>query len=69
MIWCYNMDFTYLSAKSIFYTRIKHVDVDYHFVNDRVAKKTIQIHFISFKCSYKTSLHFFFLPFLDQASG
>jgi hypothetical protein len=33
----------------VFHSRRKHVEVDYHFVRDRVAKKEIQIHFISSK--------------------
>jgi hypothetical protein len=33
----------------MFHSRRKHVKVDYHFVHDRVAKKEIQIHFISSK--------------------
>ena len=45
-IWCDNLGATYLSANSIFYARTKHVEVDYHFVRDRVAKKEMQIHFI-----------------------
>jgi len=40
---------TYLSANPIFHARTKHVEVDYHFVRDRVAKKEIQIRFISSK--------------------
>jgi histone deacetylase 1/2 len=39
---------TYLSANPIFHARTKHVEVDYHFVRDRVAKREIQIRFISF---------------------
>jgi len=48
-IWCNNLGATYLSANPIFHARTKHVEVDYHFVRDRVAKKEIQIHFISSK--------------------
>jgi EAL domain-containing protein (putative c-di-GMP-specific phosphodiesterase class I) len=48
-IWCDNLGATYLSTNPIFYARTKHVEVDYHFVRDRVVKKEIQIHFISFQ--------------------
>ena len=38
-IWCDNLGATYLSANPVFYARIKHVEVDYYFVHNRVAKK------------------------------
>jgi hypothetical protein len=45
-IWCDNLGATYLSANPIFHARTKHVEVDCHFLRDRVAKKEIQIHFV-----------------------
>ena len=48
-IWCDNLGATYLSANPIFHARTKHVEVDYHFVRDRVTKKEIQIRFIPSK--------------------
>ena len=48
-IWCDNLGATYLSVNPIFHARTKHVEVDYHFVRDRVTKKEIQIRFIPSK--------------------
>ena len=42
-IWCDNLCATYLSANPIVHARTKHIEVDYYFVRDRVAKKEIQI--------------------------
>jgi hypothetical protein len=48
-LWCDNLRATFLSANPVFHTRTKHVEVDYHFVRDRVAKREIQVRFISSK--------------------
>jgi hypothetical protein len=47
IIWCDNLGATYLSANPVFHAHTKHVEVNYHFIQDRVAKKEIQIRFIS----------------------
>ena len=49
ILWCDNIGATYLSANPIFHTRTKHIEVDYHFVRERVSEKQLQIKFISSK--------------------
>jgi hypothetical protein len=48
-LWCDNMGAKYLSANQKFYARMKHIEVDYHFVRERVLKKLLEIDFISSK--------------------
>jgi hypothetical protein len=40
---------TYLTANPIFHRRMKHVEVDYHFVRGHVAMKQLDVHTISSK--------------------
>jgi hypothetical protein len=43
------MGATYLSANPVFHARAKHIEIDFHFVRERVMKKQLEIRFIPSK--------------------
>ncbi|KAL3838972.1 hypothetical protein ACJIZ3_023563 [Penstemon smallii] len=48
VLYCDNLGATYLSKNPILHSRTKHVDIDYHFVRDRIQAKALRV---SFLCS------------------
>lgn len=48
-LWCENLGATYLSANPVFHARAKHIEIDFHFVRERVAKKQLQVQLVPSK--------------------
>ncbi|XP_019197088.1 PREDICTED: uncharacterized protein LOC109190944 [Ipomoea nil] len=48
-IWCDNLGATYLCTNPVFHARTKHVEIDYHFVRDKVATGEFIVNYVSTK--------------------
>jgi hypothetical protein len=45
-LWCDNTSAISLASNPVFHARTKHVEVDYHFVRERVVRGDLKVHFI-----------------------
>lgn len=49
MLWCDNIGATYLAVNPVFHARTKHVEIDFHFVRDKIARGDLVVKFSSTK--------------------
>ena len=48
-LWCDNIGATYLSANPVFHSQMKHIEIDFHFVREKVTSRRLHLRVISGK--------------------
>ena len=46
-LWCDNLGATFLTANPMFHARMKHIEIDFHFVREKVSAGALKVRFIS----------------------
>ena len=47
ILWCDNVSALTIASNLVFHARTKHIEVDYHFVRERVLQHDLQVKFVA----------------------
>ena len=47
IIWCDNIGAISLTSNLVFHARTKHIEIDYHYIQERVMRKELVVRFVS----------------------